>query len=199
MELAFDLNRCLRKYKINNRKFAEILNERSKSDDVTHAPGIATISAWRCGTRRIATKHHEGLRLWLGEMKKEEEGEEEEEEDEEEEEEQEKSTGDEVAEIVGGFLSEGGEEEEARNEQRKEAAHRCSKLPAGANQIKNTAFNTLLDSVGPASAIPSPWPKRQKRGFRGADELEQLQFYRRNPPHYFLLNITAAAVSNRKG
>ena len=29
--------------------------------------------------------------------------------------------------------------------------------------------------------------------------VDQLQFYRRNPPHYFLLNITAAAVSNRKG
>ena len=79
----------MRKYKINNPKFAEILNERSKSDDVTHAPGIATISAWRCGTRRIATKHHEGLWLWLGEMKEEEEGEEEEEEEEEEQEEEE--------------------------------------------------------------------------------------------------------------
>jgi hypothetical protein len=64
------------------------------------------------------------------------------------------------------------ETKRTRNAQsRKEAAHRCSKLAAGAKQINNTAFNTLLDSVGPASAIPSPWPKRQKRGFRGALEL----------------------------
>jgi hypothetical protein len=42
---AFDLDRCLRKYKINNPKSAEILNERSKADDVTHAPGVATTSA----------------------------------------------------------------------------------------------------------------------------------------------------------
>jgi hypothetical protein len=73
--LAFDLDRCLRKYKTNNPEFAEILNERSKADDVTHAPGVATTGAWRCGTRRIAPGHHEELRLWLGEMKEEEEGE----------------------------------------------------------------------------------------------------------------------------
>jgi hypothetical protein len=73
----------LRNYKINNPKFAEILNERSKADDVTHAPGVATTSAWRCGKRRIAQKHHEELRLWLGEKKEEEEGEVEEEEEEE--------------------------------------------------------------------------------------------------------------------
>jgi hypothetical protein len=97
----------LRNYKINSPKFAEILNERSKADDViTHAPGVATTSAWRCGTRRIAPKQHEELRLWLGEMKEEEEGEVEEEEEEEgeeeqeeEQEEQEKGTGDEVAEF----------------------------------------------------------------------------------------------------
>ena len=35
-------------------------------------------------TRRIAPKHHEGLRLWLGEIKAEEKGEEEEEEEGEE-------------------------------------------------------------------------------------------------------------------
>jgi hypothetical protein len=40
--LAFDLDRCLRKYKINSPKFAEILNERSKADDAAHAPGVAT-------------------------------------------------------------------------------------------------------------------------------------------------------------
>jgi hypothetical protein len=72
---AFDLDRCLRKHKTNKPKFAEILNERSKADDVTHAPGVDTTSDWRCGIRRIALKHHEGLRLWLGEMKEEEEGE----------------------------------------------------------------------------------------------------------------------------
>jgi hypothetical protein len=71
-------------YKINSPKFAEILNERSKADDVTHAPGVATTSAWRCGKRRIAPKHHEELRLWLGEKKEEEEDEVEEEEEEEE-------------------------------------------------------------------------------------------------------------------
>jgi hypothetical protein len=86
----------LRNYKINNPKFAEVLNERSKADDVIHAPGVATTSAWRCGTRRIAPGYHEGLRLWLGEMKEEEEGEVEEEEEEgaeeeEEEEEEEKA------------------------------------------------------------------------------------------------------------
>jgi hypothetical protein len=54
----------------------------------------------------IAPKHHEELRLYLGEMEEEEEGEveeeeqeEEQEEQEEEQEEQEKGTGDEVAEI----------------------------------------------------------------------------------------------------
>jgi hypothetical protein len=82
--LAFDLDLCLRKYKINSPRSAEVLNERSKADDVTHAPGVATTSAWRCGTRRIAPKHHEGLRFWLGEMKEEEEGEVEEEEEEDE-------------------------------------------------------------------------------------------------------------------
>jgi hypothetical protein len=101
--LAFDLDRCLRKYKTNNPKFVAILNERSKAGDVTHAPRVATTSAWRCGTRRIAPRHHEGLRLWLGEMKEEKEGEAEEEEE------------------------EGGP----------------------------------LNSGGPASAMPAPWPKRQ--------------------------------------
>jgi hypothetical protein len=38
--LAFDLDRCLRKYKINNPEFAEVLNERSKSDDVNTRPGL---------------------------------------------------------------------------------------------------------------------------------------------------------------
>jgi hypothetical protein len=59
---AFDFDRCLRNYKINNPKFAGVLNERSKADDVTHAPGVATTSAWRCGKLRIAPEHHEELR-----------------------------------------------------------------------------------------------------------------------------------------
>jgi hypothetical protein len=140
-------------------------------------------------------------------MKEHEEEDEEEYEDEEDEEEREEEEEEECEEEGGGrssrkngrLSSEGRRRRGARNAQRKEAAHRCSKLAAGANQIKNTAFITLLESVGPASAIPSPWPKRQKHGFRGADGLEQLNFYRHNPPHYFLLNITAAAVSSRKG
>ena len=42
---------------------------------------------WRQGNRLIAAKHHEGLVLWLAEMKEDEEEEEDEEEDEEDEEE----------------------------------------------------------------------------------------------------------------
>jgi hypothetical protein len=107
----------LRKYKINNPKFVKILNERSKTDDVTHAPGVATISAWRCEARRIAPRHHEGLRLWLGKMKEEEEGEEDGKEEEEEEEEEEKGTGDEVAEISEDQKGEEGEEDEEKEKE----------------------------------------------------------------------------------
>jgi hypothetical protein len=110
----------LRKYKINSPKFAEILNKRSKSDGVIHAPGVATTSVLRCGTRRIAPKHHEELWLWLAGMKEGEEGEVEEEEEEEEEEEQEKSTGDEVAEIFEDQEGEEGEEGEEDEEKESE-------------------------------------------------------------------------------
>ena len=120
----------MRKYKINNPKFAEILNERSKADDVTHAPGVATTSAWRCGTRRIALKHHEELRLWLGEMKEEEEGEVEEEEEEEEEEEQEKGTGDEVAEIFEDQEGEEGEEDEEKESELKTHREKRQRIAA---------------------------------------------------------------------
>jgi hypothetical protein len=67
-------------------------------------------------------------------MKEEEEGEEEEEEEEEGEEEEEekeqgKGTGDEVAEILDGFSSRGEKtERRSKRTEKKEAAHRCSKL-----------------------------------------------------------------------
>jgi hypothetical protein len=44
-ELAFGLNRCLRKPKISSPMFADILNERSPADGVTQPPGHALISA----------------------------------------------------------------------------------------------------------------------------------------------------------
>jgi hypothetical protein len=140
----------LRKYKIYNSKLAVIPNERPKADDATYAPRAATISAWRCGTRRIAPKHHEGLRLWLGEMKEEEEGEVEEEEDEEEEEEQEeeqeeqeKGTGDEVAEIfedqegAGSEEGEGDEEKESELETHREKRQRIAAKQARSRRQAN--------------------------------------------------------------
>jgi hypothetical protein len=158
-ELAFDLDRCLRKLKTSNTEFAIMLNGRSKVDGFAHAPGYSALSAWRCGRRKIAAHHHKGLGLWLDEMEEEEEGEEEEAEEARrrggergggrrggEEEEEEGTKGD-VAEM---FDDEEGEEDEedeeegkrTRNTQRKEAAHRCSKLAAGTKQINNTAFRT---------------------------------------------------------
>jgi hypothetical protein len=131
----------LRKYKINNPKFAEILIERPKAEDVTHAPGVATTSTWRCRARRIAPKHHEGLRLWLGEMKEEEEGEieeegeeEEEEEEEEEHEEQEKGTGDEVAEIFEDQEGEEGEEDEDKESELETHREKRQHIAAASSQ-----------------------------------------------------------------
>jgi hypothetical protein len=104
----------LGKYKINNPKFAGVLNERSKKKLMALQQALG--GAEHAVSHRSITKSE--LRLWLGEMKEEEEGEaeeeeeeEEEEEDEEEEEEQEKGTGDEVAEIFEDQEGEEGEED----------------------------------------------------------------------------------------
>jgi hypothetical protein len=98
-------------------------------------------SVYRTEASRRATA------LWLGEMKEEKEGEveeeeeeEKEEEEEEEEEKQEKGTGDEVAIFFEDQEGEEGEEDEEKESelkhtQRKEAAHRCSKLAAGTKQL----------------------------------------------------------------
>ena len=139
--LAFDLDRCLRKYKINNPKFAEILNERSKADDVTTSPGRSLIGLWRQGNRLIVAKHHEGLELWLAEMKEDEEEEEEEDEDEEDEEEgrEEEEEGseeeeEEVAEKLGEFSSEGGEDEEEDEEALETHREKRQRIAAASSQ-----------------------------------------------------------------
>ena len=122
-ELAFALDRCLDKFKISNSRFATILSERSIKDGVTTSPGRSLIGLWRQGNRLIVAKHHEGLKLWLAEMKEDEEEEEDEEEDEEDEEEggEEEEEGseeeeEEVAEKLGDFSSEGEEDEEEDEE-----------------------------------------------------------------------------------
>jgi hypothetical protein len=108
----------------------------------------------------------------MKELKGEEEDADEEDEDEEEGEEDEEEGSEEedkeVAEKMGELSSEGGEDTQstekrgARNTQRKEAAHRCSKLAAGTTQLNNAAYYSPLNGGGPAGAMPAPWPKKEK-------------------------------------
>jgi hypothetical protein len=83
---------------------------------------------------------------------------------------------------MGEFASEGGEDEEedeevleTHRETRQRTAAR-SKLAAGTRQLNNTAFYTSLSSGGPASAMPAPWPKRQKIGCARANKHAWLHF-----------------------